>query len=78
MLFRSDTGSLLGACLGGVGIAQLLELYAKDILSEGRVIQLLPDWADETFPLYAYHHASNRISTKVRAFLDFVEGLSVR
>ena len=77
-LMVNDTGSLLGACLGGVGIAQLLELYAKDILSEGRVIQLLPDWADETFPLYAYHHASNRISTKVRAFLDFVEGLSVR
>lgn len=75
-LVVDDTGSLLGACVGGVGIAQLLELYAKDIISDGRVVQLLPDWADETFPLYVYHHASNLMSTKVRAFLDFVEGLS--
>jgi DNA-binding transcriptional LysR family regulator len=74
-LIVNDTGSLLGACLGGVGIAQLLELYSKDLLSEGRVVQLLPNWADETFPLYAYHHASNLISAKVRAFLDFVRGL---
>ena len=74
-LLVNDTGSLLGACLGGAGIAQLLELYAKDILPEGRIVQLLPEWADETFPVYAYHHASNLISAKVRAFLDFVEGL---
>jgi DNA-binding transcriptional LysR family regulator len=76
-LMVNDTGALLGACLGGVGIAQLLELYTKGLLSEGRVIQLLPDWAEETFPLYAYHHASNLISAKVRSFLDFVRGLVV-
>lgn len=75
-LMVNDTGSLLGACLGGVGIAQLLELYTKDLLSKGHVVQLLPDWADETFPLYAYHHASNLISAKVRSFLDFVRGLT--
>ncbi|MDR3515601.1 MAG: LysR family transcriptional regulator [Azospirillaceae bacterium] len=74
-LMVNDTGSLLGACLGGVGVAQLLELYTKDFLSDGRVVQLLPDWADETFPLYAYHHASNLVSAKVRAFLDFVREL---
>lgn len=64
----------LGACLGGAGIAQLLELYARDILADGRLV-LLPEWADETFPLYAYRHASNLVSTKVRVFLDFVRAL---
>lgn len=57
-LMVNDTGMLLGACLGGAGIAQLLELYARDILADGRLVLLLPEWADETFPLYAYHHAS--------------------
>ncbi|MBB4840907.1 DNA-binding transcriptional LysR family regulator [Sphingomonas kyeonggiensis] len=71
-LMVNDTGSLLGACLGGVGIAQLLELYAKDLVTKNRVVLLLPEWVDETFPLYAYHHASNLVSAKVRAFLDFV------
>jgi len=37
---------------------------------------LLPEWADETFPLYAYHHASNLVSAKVRVFLDFVRELT--
>jgi DNA-binding transcriptional LysR family regulator len=75
-LMVNDTGSLVGACLGGAGVAQLLELYAKKLLAEERVNLLFPDWVDETFPLYAYHHASNLVSAKVRAFLDFVRGLA--
>ncbi|HEF5786091.1 LysR family transcriptional regulator [Burkholderia multivorans] len=75
-LMVNDTGSLLGACLGGAGVAQLLELYARDIVSEGRLRLLLPDWTDETFPLYAYYHASNLVSAKVRVFLDFVRELT--
>ncbi|MBP0583047.1 LysR family transcriptional regulator [Labrys sp. LIt4] len=75
-LMVNDTGSLLGACLGGAGIAQLLELYARDLVSQKKVVLLLPDWAEETFPLYAYHHASNLVSAKVRAFLDFVGELT--
>jgi len=75
-LMVNDTGSLLGACLGGSGIAQLLELYAKDLIAQKRLVHLLPEWSDETFPLYAYHHASNLASAKVRAFLDFVGELT--
>jgi DNA-binding transcriptional LysR family regulator len=68
----NDTGSLVGACLGGQGIAQLLELYARDMLANGRLVQLLPDWPEETFPLYAYYHSAKRVPAKVRAFLDFI------
>jgi hypothetical protein len=45
----NDTGGLLGACLGGGGIAQLLEIYARPLIEAGTLVQLLPDWADETF-----------------------------
>jgi DNA-binding transcriptional LysR family regulator len=75
-LMVNDTGSLLGACLGGAGVAQLLEIYARDLIAQNRLVQLLPDWGDETFPLYAFHHSSNLVSAKVRAFLDFVRGLA--
>jgi DNA-binding transcriptional LysR family regulator len=70
-----DTGSLIAGCLGGIGIAQLLELYAKPILAEEKLVRLLPDWSEETFPLYAYHRASNLVSAKVRTFLEFVREL---
>jgi DNA-binding transcriptional LysR family regulator len=71
-LLVNDTGALVGACLGGAGVAQLLELYARDILIDGRLVHLLPDWSDETFPLYAYHRASRLVPAKLGAFLDFV------
>lgn len=69
----SDTGSLLGACLSGHGIAQPLEVYTRPFLKSGQLVQLLPDWADETFPLYVYHHTPTLMSAKVRAFLDYVD-----
>jgi DNA-binding transcriptional LysR family regulator len=71
-LMVNDTGGLLGACRSGGGIAQLLEIYARPLIEAGTLVQLLPDWADETFPLYAYHHSPKLISARVRAFLDFL------
>jgi DNA-binding transcriptional LysR family regulator len=71
----NGTGALLAACLGGQGLAQLLEVYARDFLADGRLVQVLPDWADETFPLYAYHHAARVTSATVRVFLDYVAEL---
>ena len=75
-LMVNESGSLLAACLGGQGVAQLLELYARGLLAGGRLVQVLPEWAEETYPLYAYHHAARVQSAKVRAFLDFVVALA--
>lgn len=71
----SDTGSLLGACLSGHGIAQTLEIYTRPFLANQRLIPLLQDWSDESFPLYVYHHTSKQMSAKVRAFIDYVAEL---
>jgi DNA-binding transcriptional LysR family regulator len=75
-LMVNESGSLLGACLGGQGIAQVLELYARELIADGRLVQVLPEWAEETYPLYAYHHPAPLMSAKVRAFLDFVVALT--
>jgi DNA-binding transcriptional LysR family regulator len=75
-LMVNDSGSLLAACLSGQGIAQVLELYTREPLADGRLVQVLPEWAEETYPLYAYHHSAQLMSAKVRAFLDFVIALT--
>ena len=75
-LMVNQVGPLLAACLAGQGIAQILELYARDFLADGRLVQLLPNWAEETYPLYAYHHSPQLLSAKVRVFLDFVIALT--
>ncbi|WP_342051375.1 MULTISPECIES: LysR family transcriptional regulator [unclassified Cupriavidus] len=72
----NDTGSLLGACLGGAGVAQLLELYSQRLINRGQLRLLLPQWTDETFPLYAYRHNTSLVPGKVRAFLNFIRELA--
>jgi DNA-binding transcriptional LysR family regulator len=65
-------GMMLAACIAGQGIAQVLDFHAREPLADGRLVQVLPEWADETYPLYAYQHAAPLVSARVRAFLDFV------
>ena len=75
-LLVDDAGALFAASLSGYGVAQLLELYAREYLADGRLVQVLPDWADETYPLYAYHPTPRLMSARVRAFLDFVVAIT--
>lgn len=70
-LLLTDVGTMLGACLAGAGIAQVMALGVQDLLAEGRLIDLFPDWPDETFPLYALHPSRHLPAAKVRAFMDF-------
>jgi DNA-binding transcriptional LysR family regulator len=78
-LMVNEVGPMLAACLAGQGIAQLLELMVRDHIADGRLVRVLPDWGDETYPLYAYHHSSQLVSPKVRAFLELlVDTFSVR
>jgi len=72
----TDAGALLAACIGGHGIAQPLELHARPHLDAGRLVQLLPDWAEERFPLLLYLPTRRLPSAKVRAFLDFAISLA--
>jgi DNA-binding transcriptional LysR family regulator len=64
--------SLIACCLGGHGIAQPLDYMVADMLADGRLVQLLPEWSDETFPAYFYHRAQGLPPAKLRAFLDFL------
>jgi len=70
-LLVSDSGTLLGACEAGAGIAQILELGCRHLLDSGRLIELFPEWSDERFPLYAIYPSRLHRAAKVRAFIEF-------
>jgi DNA-binding transcriptional LysR family regulator len=74
----TDAGALLAACVAGHGIAQPLELHARPHLEAGRLVQLLPRWAKERFPLFLYLPTRKLPSAKTRAFLDFALSLADR
>ncbi len=68
----NNAGTLLGACVAGHGIGQVLALGSEDLLNSGKLVDLFPDWPDERFPLYVFHLSRHVPPAKVRAFLDFV------
>jgi DNA-binding transcriptional LysR family regulator len=67
----SDVGTQLRACVAGAGVARIKALGVRDMLDDGRLIELFPDWPGERFPLYAVYPSRHQMPARVRAFIDF-------
>jgi len=68
----TDSGTKLGACLAGFGIAQVIDLGLEHHFRSGALVNVFPDWSDERFPLYVYYVSRNYVPAKVRKFIDFI------
>jgi DNA-binding transcriptional LysR family regulator len=62
---------MLGVCVAGFGIAQVMAPGSEHLLQSGELIELFPDWPDEVFPLYAIFPSRQHRAAKVRVFVDF-------
>jgi len=71
-LLLTDVGTILGACLSGVGIAQIKAIGIQDFLDSGELVDLFPDWPDERMSLHALYPSRHLPAAKVRAFIEFV------
>ncbi len=71
-LMLSDVGTMITECVAGTGIAQVFAVLVRDLIEDGRLVQLLPEWSEEMFSLYAYYPSRHHPAAKVRAFVDFV------
>ena len=67
----SDVGTLIAACVSGVGVAQVMALGTRAMIESGSLVELFPDWPDEMFPLYAFHPSRHQPPPKVRALVEF-------
>ena len=68
-LVMNDLATKLTACAAGHGIAQTIEFGLDSLFASGELVQILPDWAEERYPLYAYHPSCHLPPAKVRALL---------
>lgn len=75
-LVLDDPSVAISACLAGQGVFQSLAIGLGPLLERGELVTVLPDWAEERYPLYAYHPSRHLPPAKVRAFLDFVQEIS--
>ena len=76
-LVMDDSSVAISACLAGQGIFQSLAIGLADLLSRGELVQILAEWSEERFPLYAYHPSRHLPPAKVRALLDFIQEIAV-
>jgi DNA-binding transcriptional LysR family regulator len=72
-LMVAEFGTMLGACLEGVGIARVKAIGVRHLVEQGALVELLPDWLGESFPLHALYPSRHLPAAKVRAFIDFVQ-----
>jgi DNA-binding transcriptional LysR family regulator len=75
-LVMDDPSVAVSACVAGQGVFQSLALGLAPFLARGDLMQILPDWSDEPYPLYAYHPSRHLPPAKVRAFLDFIQDIA--
>lgn len=76
-LVMDDPSVAIAACLAGQGIFQSLAIGLAPLLSRGELVQILPEWSEELYPLYAYHPSRHLPPAKVRALLDFIQEIAV-
>ncbi|QWW71314.1 substrate binding domain-containing protein [Rhizobium sp. WYJ-E13] len=74
-LMVSDVETMIGACCEGAGIAQIMELGSQHIMASGKLVELLSDWPDEIFSLYAIFPSRRHRAAKVRVFTDLCSRL---
>lgn len=60
------------ALKAGLGIGRIPELYVREDLAAGRLVQILPESSTGSFDLFAVYPSRRHLPPKVAAFLDFV------
>jgi DNA-binding transcriptional LysR family regulator len=68
----SDASTMLSECVAGTGVAQVFAVVVRDMIRSGALVDLFPQWAEETYPLYASYPSRKNLPMKVRAFVDFM------
>lgn len=58
--------------VAGTGIAFEPDFIVGDDIRAGRLVQLLPEFAPPTSPIYAAYPSRRHLSAKVRAFVEFL------
>jgi LysR family transcriptional regulator for bpeEF and oprC len=76
-LALNDSNAYVRAGLAGLGIIQLTNYRAAELIAEGSMVQLLADWSTDPLPVHVVYPQNRHLSTKVRVFVEWVSDLCV-
>jgi DNA-binding transcriptional LysR family regulator len=70
-LSMNDYIGLAAALSAGVGIGDLPPLVRPELIRDGRLVEIMPEWHLPTFDLSVVHLSNRHISRPVRLFKEF-------
>jgi len=71
-LHFNNTESLIQAALQEVGLIHVLDVFVADLIDQGKLVALFPDWQTGKRTFHAVTVKSRFAAPKVRAFVDFL------
>jgi DNA-binding transcriptional LysR family regulator len=71
-LIANDFSTMLGAAVEGVGLAQVPEPIAAELIKAGKLVHVLEPFAPTTPGVFLYYPSRRQIMPKLRAFIDHV------
>jgi DNA-binding transcriptional LysR family regulator len=70
-LSMNDYAGLASALLAGMGIGDLPPVVQPDLVRDGRLLEITPEWHFRIFDLWMVHPGNRHISRPVRLFKEF-------
>lgn len=71
----NDGDALVAACLAGLGVSQVPTFMVQDYIACGKLEVILGEYLSESMPMNALYPQNRHLSSKVRAFIDWVAEL---
>lgn len=71
----NDGDACAAAALAGAGIVQLPTFMVQDHIASGELVIVLGCYLSENLPIYALYPQNRHLSSKVRAFIDWIAEL---
>lgn len=68
----ADTQTIVDAALQGVGIAYCLQHHVQQALADGRLVEVLPDWACIGAPLCMYYPSRRQSQPGLRQLVELI------
>ncbi|MEO0825492.1 MAG: LysR substrate-binding domain-containing protein [Cyanobacteria bacterium J06635_15] len=72
-LASNDVAPILHAMLAGLGIGLLPEVLCQTVLSQQRLLPVLPNWASRPVNINALYPSRKHLPRKVQVFLEFLK-----
>lgn len=63
------------ACLAGLGIIQLPEVAVRQLVLQGKLVQVLPQYQPAAMPISVLYAHRRQLSRRLKVFIDWLQGL---